>query len=250
VTERSPVIITGGGSGLGRALALALARQGRPLSLAGRRRDRLAETQAACLAQGAEACHIVVADVADPQAAARVVDETLDRFGAIGALVNNAAVARFSRLEAARSEDWELMLRTNVLAPAQLTAFAIPALRQAGGCVVNIGSVGGVLSLPGRAVYGASKSALAHLTRSLARELAPDIRVNAIIPGAIDTEMYQALDLEEGAIRELRAEMARTTPLGRMGDVGDVVPWIEMLLSDAGRWMTGSLIVVDGGRSC
>jgi NAD(P)-dependent dehydrogenase (short-subunit alcohol dehydrogenase family) len=107
-----------------------------------------------------------------------------------------------------------------------------------------------LLALPTRAVYGASKAALAHLTRSLARELAPDVRVNAVLPGAIDTEMYADLGWSDEETARLRAEMVRRTPLGRMGTVDDVVPWIEMLLSPASEWVTGSLIVVDGGRSC
>ncbi len=152
--------------------------------------------------------------------------------------------------EEKKTEDWELLLRTNLLAPTLLISYAIPALRMSRGCIVNIGSIGGMVSLPGRALYGASKAAFAHLTRSLARELAPDIRVNAILPGAVDTKMYDSLGLDEHSLTLLKDEMVRTTPLGRMGHVNDIVPWIEMLLSDAGSWVTGSLMVVDGGRSC
>jgi NAD(P)-dependent dehydrogenase (short-subunit alcohol dehydrogenase family) len=248
----SATIITGAGSGLGRALAQSLANKGRPVVLVGRRSEHLLRTRAACLAAGGtiRKCEVVVADISEPGAADRVVDASLDTFGSIGALVNNAGFARFGGIENADPRDWERMLGINLLAPVALIRYAIPSLRRSRGVVVNVGSIGGALALPGRALYGASKAALAHVTRSLARELAPDIRVNAVIPGALDTEMYERLGLDDEAVRELRADMVRTTPLGRMGTVEDVVPWIELMLGPAGYWMTGSLLVVDGGRSC
>lgn len=245
-------VITGAGSGLGRALAKSLAKRGRPLVLVGRRVERLLETQEICAAVGAESgsCKLIAADLAKHDSATVVVEETLREFGSIAALVNNAGWGRFSSLEEAEPSDWDRMLGTNLLAPAALMRSAMPALRNSRGVVVNIGSIGGMLALPGRALYGASKAALAHLTRSLARELAPSIRVNAVLPGAIDTEMYDDLGMDERTVSDLRANMIQTTPLGRMGTVDDVVPWIEILLGPAGRWVTGSLLVVDGGRSC
>lgn len=245
-------IITGAGSGLGRALALSLAAKQRPLLLIGRDQARLEQTLRACMMAGAQAdsCRILAKDVTRRDTAESVVSTAMRAYGGIEALVNNAAVAQAGELASTRSEDWWEMLQTNVIAPADLIKHATPALRESSGAVVNIGSIGGALALPGRAMYGASKAALAHMTRSLARELAPRIRVNAIVPGAIDTDMYEKLGLDESAVGELRAEMIRSTPLGRMGRVEDVVPWIELLLGPAGRWMTGSLLVVDGGRSC
>jgi NAD(P)-dependent dehydrogenase (short-subunit alcohol dehydrogenase family) len=245
-------IITGAGSGLGRALSASLAGQGRPVVLVGRREDRLLETRAICVAAGGstDRCLVVVADVTRRDAAEEVVSRTLLAFGTIAALVNNAGLASFASNERAELDDWYRMFHTNTLAPAAFIKHATPALRKARGVVINIGSIGGLLALPQRAMYGASKAALAHLTRSLARELAPEIRVNAVLPGAIDTDMYDTLGLRESETLELRAEMIRTTPLERMGTVEDVVPWIEVLLGPAGRWVTGSLVVVDGGRSC
>jgi NAD(P)-dependent dehydrogenase (short-subunit alcohol dehydrogenase family) len=250
VTEAT--IITGASSGLGRALAVSLAAHGHGLLLVGRDRVQLAQTQAACLSAGAraESCSILVKDVNEPDAAQLVVSAAVRAYGGIAALVNNAAIATAGELASTRPTDWLGMLQTNVISPAALIKEATPALRSSCGAIVNVGSIGGVLALPGRSMYGASKAALAHMTRSLARELAPDIRVNAVIPGAIDTGMYEKLGLEDAAVAQLRAEMVRTTPLGRMGRVEDVVPWIEMLLGPAGRWMTGSLLVIDGGRSC
>jgi NAD(P)-dependent dehydrogenase (short-subunit alcohol dehydrogenase family) len=245
-------IITGAGSGLGRELAKTLAKRGRPLALVGRRPERLWQTRVACIDAGipGDKCRVLPLDVTEQGAAKRVVTDTISSLGGIAAVVNNAGLARFARLEDGDPADWQRMLWVNVLAPAMLIREAIPALRASGGVVINVGSIGGMLSLPERALYGASKAALAHLTRSLARELAPAIRVNAVLPGPVDTEMYDHLNLDEQAVAGLREDLVRSTPLGRMGRVEEVVPWIEHLLGAAGRWVTGSLVVIDGGRSC
>lgn len=249
---RSVVVITGAGSGIGRALAQALSRKHHSLVLAGRRKERLLETCTLCLADGAaeESLLVVPVDLAGERAATDVVQEALGTFGRIDALVNNAAVARFATIEQARLHDIEAMVRTNLLAPIALIRESLDALRKTRGVVVNIGSIGGLLALPGRSVYGATKAALHHLTRSLARELAPDVRVNAVLPGAVETEMYDDVGLDPSDVDALRAALVRSTPLGRMGTAEEVVPWIELLLGPPGRWVTGSLIVVDGGRAC
>ncbi len=243
-------VVTGAGSGLGRALAVALAGTGRTPVLVGRRRDRLAETEAACRLAGADDCLVLPGDLTHPGVPAQVVARCLAVYGRIDALVNNAGLARFAPLERTDRDDLTRMLLTNHVAPAELIRHAVPALRRSRGCVVNVASIGGLLALPGRAHYGSSKAALIHLTRSLARELAPEIRVNAVAPGAIDTEMYDDLGMAPAEVARLREDLVRTTPLGRTGTTADVVPWIELLLGPAGQWVTGSLIVIDGGRSC
>lgn len=254
-TDEHATIITGAGSGIGRALAVALSRRGPAkvkLVLVGRRAAKLAETRSACVDLGvsAERCLALSEDVGAPHTAEVVIGRTLEQFGSIGALVNNAAHARFAPIAMADPDDWLNMVQVNMLGPVRLIKSALPALRASRGVVVNVGSIGGVLALPGRALYGASKAALLHLTRSLARELAPEVRVNAVLPGPVQTPMYDDLGLNEEDRARLLAEMVRTTPLGRLGTVNDVVPWIELLLGPAGQWVTGSLIHVDGGRSC
>ncbi len=220
--------------------------------LVGRRKERLAEVRNSCLVAGTarEDILLVPADITARSAPTQIIDETMNAYGQVDALINNAGQARFALLENALAEDIECMIATHLTAPAALIREATPALRAAKGIVVNIGSIGGVLALPGRALYGATKAALHHFTRSLARELAPDIRVNAVVPGAIDTEMYDHLGLSVAEVAALRDEMILTTPLGRMGAPEDVVPWIDLMLKPAGHWMTGSLVVIDGGRSC
>jgi NAD(P)-dependent dehydrogenase (short-subunit alcohol dehydrogenase family) len=244
---RPVVVITGAGSGLGRCLAMSLAGQGHRLTLVGRSKERLLETQAAL---GGADCLTLALDVTEAAAGDRIVSETLDAFQRIDAVVNNAGLARLAGLEQLALADAEAMMRTNLIGPAFLIRHAVAALRETKGVVVNVGSIGGLLSVPSRALYGASKAALHHLTRSLARELAPDVRVNAVLPGAIDTPMYDDLGCSPEEVATLRRTMVGTTPLGRMGTPQDVVPWIEQLLGPAGRWVTGSLFVIDGGRSC
>jgi NAD(P)-dependent dehydrogenase (short-subunit alcohol dehydrogenase family) len=245
-------IVTGAGSGVGRVLAVSLLEQGWRLVLVGRREDRLKETAASAPSQSApsQAVRVVACDVGAAGAAELIVGTAVGEFGRVDALVNNAGVARFAGVSDASAADVALMVATNLVGPLALIGAAAGHLAVRRGVVVNVGSIGGVLALPGRAAYGASKAGLHHLTRSLARELAPDVRVNAVAPGAIDTEMYDDTGLSAARVRELRAEMVATTPLGRMGRPEDVVPWIEMLLGPAGDWVTGSVIVVDGGRSC
>jgi NAD(P)-dependent dehydrogenase (short-subunit alcohol dehydrogenase family) len=248
----SVAVITGAGSGLGRELARALAARGNRLVLVGRRKECLLTTQAECIAAGLREDDVLVvpADITELPVAQSVVQDALDTFGRIDSLVNNAGLAQFAPILHANLGDLDRMLRTNFIGPVALIQQAIPGLQQTRGTIVNIGSIGGILALPGRALYGASKAALHHLTGSLARELAPDIRVNAVLPGAVDTEMYDNLNLSAPEVAALRAGLIASTPLGRMGTARDVVPWIEMLLGPHGGWVTGSLLVVDGGRSC
>jgi NAD(P)-dependent dehydrogenase (short-subunit alcohol dehydrogenase family) len=247
VSQAPVAIVTGAGSGVGRALAVSLSKQGWRLVLVGRREDRLRKTAAGAPSR---AVRIVACDIGEAAAPKLIVGAAVDEFGGVDALINNAGVARFAGVRDTSSADMALMLTTNLIGPLTLIQAAAAHLAARRGVVVNVGSIGGVLALPGRATYGASKAGLHHLTRSLARELAPNVRVNAVAPGAIDTEMYDDLGMSAAQVRELRAEMVATTPLGRMGRPEDVVPWIEMLLGPAGEWVTGSVIVVDGGRSC
>jgi NAD(P)-dependent dehydrogenase (short-subunit alcohol dehydrogenase family) len=241
------VLITGAGSGLGRSLAVSLAAKGHRLALIGRSKERLLETRAYITSAD---CLTLPVDITEEGAGEYIVSQTLGAFQRIDAVVNNAGMARMAAIEQLAIAEAESMLRTNLIAPAFLIRQAVPALRETRGTVVNVGSIGGLLAVPSRALYGASKAALHHLTRSLARELAPDVRVNAVLPGAIDTPMYDDLGCAADEVTELRRNLIATTPLGRMGTPEDVVPWIEQLLGPAGRWVTGSLFVVDGGRSC
>jgi NAD(P)-dependent dehydrogenase (short-subunit alcohol dehydrogenase family) len=165
-------------------------------------------------------------------------------------VVNNAGLARFGKLDEIDLSEFEDMLRINVRAPAELIRCALPQLRRNRGSVVNVTSVAGVLSMPGRSFYGASKAALNSLTKSLARELAPDVRINAILPGPVDTPMWSELGLSDAGTQSLRTDLMASTPMGRFGGGDEIARWVCLLLdTEVSGWVTGALIPVDGGRT-
>lgn len=238
------VVVTGGGSGIGEAIVRRAAGLGAAVLAVGRRRERLARVAE----HAGPRVHVHACDVTQRGAAASVVSAACERLGGVDALVNNAGHARFAPLEQADPEEFGRMLDTNVVAAAALIRAALPQLRANRGGVVNISSVGGVLAMPGRAYYGASKAALNALTRSLAVELAPDVRVNAVLPGPVDTELW-AEAAGEG-VGSLREGVIAGTPMGRFGEPDEVATWVCHLLDPTGAaWVTGSLIPVDGGRT-
>jgi NAD(P)-dependent dehydrogenase (short-subunit alcohol dehydrogenase family) len=225
------VVVTGAGSGIGRAVAARLAAAGESVIAVGRRVEPLM-------------------DVTDPAAPARLRAFVQERFGRLDGLVNCAGLARFARLEAADLGDLDRMVAVNLRAPAALIQTLLPALTEARGSVVNVTSIGGVVAMPGRSLYGASKAAINSLTRSLARELAPDVRVNAVVPGPVDTPMYDDLGLGSEETASLRKALVDSTPMARFGLPEEVARWACALLDPkSSGWITGVLFTVDGGRS-
>lgn len=249
--QAAVVVVTGAGSGIGRAVAGQLAAAGETVIAVGRRPDPLASLAAEQAVGGGGGTVLPLSmDVADPAAPERLQALVHDRFGRLDGLVNCAGLARFARLDAADLGDLDRMLAVNLRAPAALIQALLPALTTARGSVVNVTSIGGVVAMPGRSLYGASKAAINSLTRSLARELAPDVRVNAVVPGAIDTPMYDDLGLGLDETEHLRKTLLDSTPMARFGMPQDVAPWVCALLDPKrSGWITGALFTVDGGRS-
>lgn len=242
------LVVTGGGSGIGAAVVARATGLGADVLAVGRRADRLAEMTAKARTEGAGTAVPFAADVTAPDAAARIAERAGEALGGVDALVNNAGHAVFDRLEDAAEADLREMIDTNLVAPALLTRALLPLLRASRGCVVNVSSVGGVLAMPNRSFYGASKAALNSLTRSLAVELAPEVRVNAVLPGPVDTDLWD-LAAGEGA-DALREGVVAGTPLGRFGLASEVAAWVCHLVDpETSSWITGSLVHVDGGRT-
>jgi NAD(P)-dependent dehydrogenase (short-subunit alcohol dehydrogenase family) len=240
------VVVTGAGGGIGLGIAESLLKSGARVTAVGRRPEPLRDLDR----RHGPAVAVVAADVCAPDAADRIVATAVAAFGGLDAVVNNAGLARFGTIDAFDLAQFDAMFAVNVRAPAALIRAALPRLRAARGSVVNVSSVGGVLSMPGRAHYGATKAALNSLTRSLARELAPDVRVNAILPGPVDTPMWTENGLDADGIARLRAGLVAATPMGRFGDPAEVGRWVGLLLDpDLSGWITGALIPVDGGRT-
>ncbi|QNE17029.1 SDR family oxidoreductase [Kribbella qitaiheensis] len=245
IAERS-IIVTGAGSGIGRAIARHLARNGALVTIAGRREAALKET-----ADGIdEPVQIISADVGAPGGAEEIIACAVDRFGRLDGVVNNAGLARFGAIDEIDPDELDAMWAVNVRGPAAMIRCALPQLRENAGSVVNVSSVAGVLSMPGRSFYGASKAALNSLTRSLARELAPGVRINAVLPGPVDTPMWEELGLTEEQTGTLRENLLAGTPMARFGEGDEVARWVSNLLDpDFSGWITGALIPVDGGRT-
>ncbi len=240
-------VVTGGGSGIGAAVARRFAERGVAVALVGRTREKLDAVASAIRVAGG-AAHVVAADLADPDAPAAVVDAALAEFGRLDVIANNAGTASLTPLEQVTVEQFDRELAVNVRAALFLVQAALPALRRSGSAsVVNVSSAAAWLYRPGQAVYGGSKAALEYVTRSLAAELASDrIRVNCVVPGPVDTPiLHQVADDVEAA----KAHLARMTPLGRMGTPEEVAWWVVQLTEPEASWVTGAVLHVDGGRA-
>ncbi|GAA3730196.1 NAD(P)-dependent dehydrogenase (short-subunit alcohol dehydrogenase family) [Spinactinospora alkalitolerans] len=236
-------IVTGAGSGIGRATAVAFARAGADVLGVGRRAEALADT--ARLHPGITA---FPADLREEDAAESVVGAAVERWGRVDVLVNNAgATAPMPLAEVTASRVADLM-GLNVTAPSLLARAALEHLRASRGAIVNVSSTYGHRPMPGAAHYAASKAALEQLTRSWALELAPHrIRVNAVAPGPTESEALAAAGLPDDAIERIKSDEADRIPLGRRGEPVEVAAWILRLADAHTAWLTGQILTVDGG---
>lgn len=241
-------LVTGGGTGIGAAVARRLAAEGAAVAVVGRRPVPLEETVAAIRSAGGEAM-AVPADLADPESPQRIIDRVAGAWGRIDVLVNNAAAIQHLPIEQVTFELFDLHMAVNVRAPFFLVKAALPYLKQSdSAAIVNISSSSGSLAIPAQSMYGTSKAALEYQTRSLAAELAPlGICVNAIAPGPVDTPIHLtwAGDDIAGAYERMTKEL----PLGRMGTADELAQWIVWLAGPPARWVTGVVIPVDGGQT-
>lgn len=235
-------VVTGGTRGIGRSVAEGLAAAGANVLVASRKADACAETQAHLESMGAEALGLAV-NMGDADAADRIVAAALDRFGGIGVVVNNAANPLAAPLGHQTDGAWQKSFEVNLRGPALLIQAAAPHLAGSGhGAVVNVISVGAFQFARGVSMYAAMKAGLLSVTRSFAGELAPQgIRVNALAPGPVDTDMVR--NLGEGAAET----MGRGTLLQRPARPDEMVGPVLFLASDASSYMTGQVLVVDGG---
>jgi NAD(P)-dependent dehydrogenase (short-subunit alcohol dehydrogenase family) len=233
-------IITGASRGIGLAIAQQLAAAGANLVLTSRKQ----ESADAAAAQVGDNAIGVAAHAVDEDAARHCVDLTLDRFGRLDILVNNAGTnPAFGPLIEQDHGRFAKIFDVNLWAPVLWTSFAVKAwMGEHGGAVVNTASVGGMHFAPNLGLYNATKAALIHVTKQLALELSPRVRVNAICPGVVRTRLAEALwkDHEEA--------VSASIALGRIGEPPDVAAAVAFLVSNEASWITGETMVIDGGQ--
>lgn len=236
-------VVTGAGSGIGRATAIALAEAGAHVLGVGRRQDALAET-----ARAHSRIAFLASDICEAGAADRVVADAVARWGRLDLLVNNAGVTALMPLAETDRAVISDLFELNVVAPSLLAHAALPYLRESRGSVVNVSSTYGHRPLAGGAHYAATKSALEQLTRSWALELAPEgVRVNAVAPGPTETDVLAAAGLDKDAVTEIRTNERERIPTGRIGDPKDVADWIVRLADPQDTHTTGQVVTIDGG---
>jgi NAD(P)-dependent dehydrogenase (short-subunit alcohol dehydrogenase family) len=244
MSESRTAIVTGASRGIGRATAEVLAAQGCNVVLTSRRQDALDEV-AAELTKSYPRVGVLAhaAHAAEPDQAASCVDAAMGRFGRIDVLVNNAGTNPYFGplvdLDAARAEKTVRLNQYGVVLWTQLVWKASMAER--GGAVVNVASVGGLLTEPGIGYYNATKAAVIHLTRQFAQELAPRVRVNAVAPGVVRTQLARAL------WENFEQQLKEGLPLARIGEPTDIAEAIAFLAGPTASWITGQTLVIDGG---
>ncbi len=235
-------LVTGGSKGIGKAVAAQLVAAGATVMIISRKAEGL-EQAAAEIGEG---CRWHAANVGDPEAAAAAVEKATSELGPIDVLVNNAAANPYAGpmidVDLGR---WDKTIQINVTAPLVWTQLAWrQGMAERGGTVVNVASVAALGPSRMLGVYGLTKAALVYQTKQLAAELAPKVRVNAVLPGLIKTDFARAL--WEG---ERGDQVAQHYPLKRLGETEDIAQAVNYMCSDAASWITGQTLVLDGGGS-
>jgi meso-butanediol dehydrogenase/(S,S)-butanediol dehydrogenase/diacetyl reductase len=243
-------LITGGGSGIGRAAALLFAQEGALIAIADKRGASAHKVAAECSAKGAQAIG-VEADVSKAADVKRMIDATLAKFGRLDVLVNNAGYGIAGSVVETDEADWDALIAVNVRGVFLCSKYAIPVMqRNGGGVIVNTASVVAAVGIANRAAYCASKGAVAALTRAIAIDHVGDnIRCNAIAPGTIDTPYFDDILKKSADPDGTRKALAARQLLGRLGTPEEIAAGILFLASDESRFATGTILTLDGGMT-
>jgi 3-oxoacyl-[acyl-carrier protein] reductase len=234
-------LVTGASGGIGAEIARALHRQGAVVALSGTRREALD----ALAAELGERVHVLPADLAVAEEAARLIADAEAALGKVDILVNNAGLTKDGLVLRMSDADWDKVLNVDLGAPFRLTKAVLKfMLKRRAGRIINIGSIVGATGNPGQANYCAAKAGLVGMTKSLAQEVASrGITVNLVAPGFVETPMTDALTEAQ------RSDLSGKIPLGRLGQPGDIAAAVVYLAADEAGWVTGSTIHVNGGMA-
>lgn len=248
--EGKRALITGGSSGIGRACAIAFAQEGAHVAVAARRGTIVEEVAGGLRSSPGGKALSIAADLTDPADRQRCVQEAQAALGGIDVLVNAAGILEAGTAASTSMEDFDRTMDINVRALFDLTRLALPLLEQTRGCIVNISSVAGLRPYAGVLAYCVSKAAVDQMTRCLSLELADKgIRVNAVNPGVVVTNLHRAGGMSEEAYAAFLERSRQTHPLGRPGTAEEVAESVVWLASDDASWITGITLSVDGGRA-
>ena len=243
MSENRVALVTGGNSGIGLSVAQRLAQDGYHVVITGRREDALKAAAATH-----ENISYVVADASSSDGASKAMASVKERHGRLDLLVNNAGIAPGSPLAQTTDEHFDDIFGTNVRGVVSSTREALPMLRDSKGHVINISSAVAQRPIAGMSVYSASKAAVSSLTKSWARELAPEgIRVNAVNPGPIETPIFEKQEMSAEEAAQMVGFITSMVPMSRFGQSNEVANVVSFLASDQSGYVTASEYLVDGG---
>lgn len=243
-------LITGGGTGIGRACALEFARQGAKVAVAGRRPEQLAAVVTEIQGDGGRAMPLQC-DVTKVEQVERAVRSVVDNFGLLNVVVNNAGAMSPGDAEQTSEAHWDLMINTNLKGTFLISRASLRFLRRAGGgSIINMSSVFGLVGGKQRAAYAAAKGGVTMLTRAMALDHADEgIRVNCICPSLVETDITRGLFANAPNPQEARKQRISMIPLGRAGTPEEIAHLAVYLASDESAWVTGAALPIDGGQS-
>ncbi|HET9805176.1 MAG TPA: SDR family NAD(P)-dependent oxidoreductase [Candidatus Acidoferrum sp.] len=240
-------LITGGGTGIGRSIALAFAREGAKVAVVGRRTEKLEAVVREIQSAGGEAL-AVPCDVSRAADVINAIAGVVAKYGKLDLLVNNAGVLSVSTIEEIAEDEWDRLIDANLKGPFLMCRAALPEFRKVGGgAIVNVSSVLGLVAMKKRAAYCASKGGLTLLTKAIAIDHGHEnIRANCICPSIVETDLVSELfSTPDG--EKIKRDRLATIPLGRFGKPADIAELAVFLASDESSWLTGAAIPVDGG---
>ncbi len=242
-------LITGASSGIGKATALLMAKNGATVIASGRNEKELAALRDS-LKSKKGSIHIHLADVNEFKQVERMVSDLVQNFGRLDVLVNSAGIIMSGTIEDTPLENWDKMMNVNLRSVYQLMRMCIPHLKTTKGNIVNVSSVAGTRAFPNVLAYCVSKAAIDQLTRCSALELAQSgVRVNAVNPGVVVTNLHSRSGMDDEAYRAFLEHSKQTHPIGRAGSATEVAELICFLASERAEWITGATYAIDGGRA-